>query len=96
MNVEIFKEYADIKIQIKTLEAKAKEIESEVSKNLEESGAEQIESDLGKFYFTSRKKWTYSEKVTEIEGTLKNTKKEEEENGTAKAEESKSLTFRAK
>lgn len=96
MNVEKIKEYESYKLQIKELEAKAKELEPEVREALESIDEDQIETDLGKFYFTTRKTWKYTTAVTDKEAEVKALKKEEEETGRAKASESKSVTYRAK
>ncbi len=96
MKKELFKEYADVKNEIKVLTAKAKEIEESVTGEMNKEEVDKVESDFGTFYFTTRKKWTYSDAVTSVEKTVKETKKKEEEDGTATAEETKSLTFRGK
>lgn len=96
MNVEKIKEYEAIKLQIKELESQAKELEPVVREALESIEEDQIETDNGKFYFTTRKTWKYTEAVTTKEAEVKALKKEEEENGRAKASESKSVTYRAK
>lgn len=90
------KEYADLEAQKKEIEERQKAIKPEITGEMENLGVEQVKSDFGTFYFMTRKKWSYSDAVKSVEETLKNTKKQEEENGTAKAEESKTLAFKAK
>lgn len=96
MNKELFKNYADIKNQIKDLTAKSKEIEKSVVEEMNNQEVEEVKSDFGTFYFTTRKTWEYSEDIKILEEGMKKNKKMEEENGTAKFEEKKSLTFRGK
>lgn len=96
MNIEKIKEYESIKLQIKELETKAKELEPIVTEALESIEEDQIETDKGKFYFTNRKSWTYTKAVSEKEKEVKDLKKFEEESGAATCEEKKSLTYRAK
>ena len=96
MNTETIKKYESLKLDIKVLEAQLEVLEPEVKEMLANCGADQIETDLGKFYFTTRKTWKYSDSVKEHETTLKSLKKTEEETGVATATESKSLTYRAK
>ena len=96
MNVEKIKEYESLKLQIKELTDKAKELEPVVVEALESVEEDQIETDVGKFYFTTRKSWKYTDAVKIKEAEFKDLKKEEEENGIAKCEEKKSLTYRAK
>lgn len=96
MNKELFKNYADIKNQIKDLTAKSKEIEKLVSEEMVKGDVEEVKSDFGTFYFTARKTWDYPSYVREAETKFKDEKKKSEENGDAKFEEKKSLTFRSK
>ncbi len=96
MNKELFKNYADIKNQIKDLTAKAKEIEKFVSGEMVKEDVEEVKSDFGTFYFTTRKTWEYSKDIKILEEGMKKNKEMEQENGTAKFEEKKSLTFRSK
>lgn len=96
MNTETIKKYESIKLEIKALEAQLEAIEPEVSEMLANCGADQIETDLGKFYFTTRKSWKYTDAVKAKETEVKELKKKEEEEGVAIATESKSLTYRAK
>lgn len=94
MNKELFREYAEVKGQIKLLSEKAKELEEKVSEEMRSNEAEKVESDFGKFFFVTRKKWTYSENVKLAEDNVKDLKKKEESSGEAMCEEVKSLTFR--
>ncbi len=94
MNTETLKEYESLKLKIKTLEAQLAVIEPDVKEMLANCGADQIETDKGKFYFTMRKSWKYSDVVKTKEVEVKELKKEEEKTGVATFEESKSLTYR--
>lgn len=94
MNKELFKEYADIKNQIKDLTTKSKEIEILVTKEMNKEEVEQVRSDFGTFYFISRKTWKYPKRILEMEINLKEEKKKVEEEGKATFEEKKSLAFR--
>ena len=96
MNTETIKKYESIKLEIKALEAQADILEPEVKEMLANCGADQIETDKGKFYFTTRKSWKYTDAVKSKEVEVKELKKKEEELGVATFEESKSLTYRAK
>lgn len=96
MNTETIKKYEAIKLEIKALEAQLDALEPEVTEMLANCGADQIETDKGKFYFTTRKTWKYTEAVKLKETEVKELKKQEEESGKAEVTESKSLTYRAK
>lgn len=100
MNTELLKKYEAIKLEIRGLEAQLDAISPEVVAILEDAqqtvGVDQIETDKGKFYFTTRKSWKYTDAVKAKEEEVKELKKTEEETGVATCEESKSLTYRAK
>ncbi len=70
MNKELFKKYADIKNQIKELTAEAHTIEKEVVSEMNTQDVKEVKSDFGTFYFSTRKSWTYSELVIEVETTV--------------------------
>ena len=96
MNTETIKKYESIKLDIKALEAQLDAIEPDVKEMLANCGVDQIETEKGKFYFTTRKTWKYTDAVKTKEVEVKELKKTEEETGVATATESKSLTYRAK
>lgn len=96
MNVEAIKKYEAIKLEMKGLEAQLKSLEPEVTEALESVDEDQIETDNGKFYFTERKSWTYTDDVKNKEKEVKTLKKTEEETGKATCEIKKSLTYRTK
>ena len=94
MEKQTFEAYAKIKHQIKELTAEAKELEQEILPDMIEGGIDKVKTEFGGFTIVNRKTWTYSEKVAELSEEVKAQKKKEEEDGTAKAEEKKSLLFR--
>jgi hypothetical protein len=94
MNKEIFKRYAELKTAIKQLTEEAKVIEEQVTAEMEMEAIDKVNSDFGTFFFTSRKKYHYSEGLVAREIELKALKKEEEK--TAEFQETKSLSFRTK
>lgn len=75
-----FEIYAEIQKQIKELNDKAKELQPILLQEIVESGEKNIKKEFGTFSIAERKKYTYSEKVVELEIKLKETKKEEEGN----------------
>ena len=92
--------FADIQAQIKVLEEQANEIKAKVQEMT--PIGHKIEG-VGSFYYTGKKKYTYSDNVkaldaqaTELTQKLKELKKEEETSGVATlSEETKTLAFRA-
>lgn len=92
-----YQEYALLQKQIEELDAKKELLRAEIEAILPEEG---FKDDIINIFWTNKKKWTYTEKVTETEKKLKETvsalKKVEEENGDAKCEEIKQLTIKVK
>lgn len=92
-----YQEYVLLQKQIDELDAKKELLRAEIEAELPEDG---FKDDSINVYWTNKKKWTYTEKVTETEKKLKETiselKKIEEENGDAKCEEIKQLTIKVK
>jgi len=94
INKELFKEYADLKIQIKSLEEKSKELEPKVLEQMQVEEVEQVKSDFGTFSITKRKSWKYSENVKMAEDAVKAQKSLEEKEGIATFEEKQGLMFK--
>lgn len=69
----ILEKYANIKKQIKELEAQAKEMESEVIKTVDdvEGRDKKIETTYGKFQLMSYKRWEYSAELQDKESLVK-------------------------
>lgn len=96
MNKEIFERYAEIKNKIKSLTGEAKEIEKEVSVEMEKEDMKSLQSPIGTFSVVVRKSWIYSPAVGLLELDLKKRKKDEEESGDATFKESSGIMFRTK
>lgn len=90
----MFKEYAEITLQIKSLEEKKDALNEVLFKELLALEVDQVKSELGTFYFTARKTWTYPTYVKEAEAVHKELKKKAETTGEATFEEKKSLAFK--
>lgn len=90
------KQYANVKNRIKLLELEADALKAEIEPNIPEDG---IVTEFGKFYFTKRKSWKYTEAVDKLKETLdaqlKAKQDEEVEDGLAKYTETKILTFKS-
>lgn len=93
MNKELLKNYSEVKKQIKELEVKADELQPLVLAELTSAGVDKVESEFGTFSITERNKWTYPDYVKSAEKKFKDEKKKAEENGDAKSEKVKGLTF---
>lgn len=89
----LYDEYAQLDREIKSLELKKEQLRPHIIKMILDQGADKIETALGKFSITNLKKWTYSDKVTELGDKLKAQKAKEESTGDATFEETPSLRF---
>jgi hypothetical protein len=93
MKKEVFEEYAQVKGQIKELTATAKDLQKKVEQEMAKEDVDKVESDFGLFFYATRRKYMYSDKVKEAETKLRELKKKEEE--TADFTETRSITFKA-
>lgn len=94
----LLQDYAALKAQQKEIEANLEDMEPKVLSLLEKTGVDTLQEEYGTFSVTYRKKWTYSEELVEKErqyaAIIKQEKSDEQENGEAKAEEVKGLSYR--
>ena len=91
--MELYKQYVELEKQIVELEAKKDLLRADIAKSLPEDGYK--DETITAFWKTT-KKWKYSPKVDGLNAELKATKKDEEEKGIAKFEESKQLAITVK
>ena len=88
---EIYKRYAILEQKRRDIEKEQSELKQRLSEDMPEEGTKFY---YGSYSWQNRKKWSYSDKVTEMEAELKSLKKLEEKEGTATFEESKSVVYR--
>lgn len=93
--MDIFEKYAEKKKQVAVLEAEIKELQPQIAEELINRSLPNLEFKFGKFTLATRKNWTYSIEIQAAEALLKNQKKIEELDGTAKAEETQYLVFKS-
>lgn len=74
---------AAITSQMKTLEAEAKEVKSQMLDEMKAQNLTNFKSDFGTVSKVTRKKYTYSDEVATLEDQVKLKKVEEEERGLA-------------
>lgn len=96
MNKENFKKYAELKRIEKETKAAISELMPEIVKEMSESGADKIKSDLGIFSIEKRKIWKYSAAVERAKQIMESIKTDEEATGKAQYEETLSLKFTSK
>lgn len=89
----LYDEYAVLDAQIKNLENKKDELRGLILKDMVESEQEKIETSVGSFSITRLKKWTYTDKVEELNQKYKARKALEESTGEATYTEQESLRF---
>lgn len=95
MNKDILTQYADIKKDIKMLEAKLDEIQPEVLSMLVENEAEEVQlNGYGTFTLCKKRKWIYTEETQNMETLVKTAKKLEEQKGDATYTESPYVVFK--
>jgi len=80
----VLNKYAELKLQIKALEAEADELSPTVLGLMQDNQVGEIEiNNLGKLSISSRRTWIYPEEIKRKEDQLKDSKKEAERLGTA-------------
>lgn len=80
---DILQRYADIKIQIKSLEEEQDILNPAVMEVLNQEDVEELTMDQGKYSKSSRRKWTYTQATQDKEAALKTAKTREEQTGEA-------------
>lgn len=91
--METYKQYVEVIKKIEALEAEKEVLRTKISDELPEDG---YKDETITAFWKITKKWKYSPKVDGLETELKATKKLEEEEGIATAEEKKSLAITVK
>jgi hypothetical protein len=91
--MNIYYEYALLKTKMSELETKEAELRTKILEEMVEKGEEKIETSIGSFKKATLKKWTYSEKVAELNEEYKAQKAKEESSGDATFVEQPSLRF---
>ena len=94
VNQEDVTEYAQLAQEVAEREAKMETLKERIGDQMNMGGKENLPTPFGSFYFTTKRKYTYSEALTkQISDTSAAKKKFETEN--APSEITKSLSFRA-
>ncbi len=90
----MYKDYADIKLQIKYLEAKADEIREKMIKELLTMPENKVENEYGRFAIGRLNNWTYSSKLESLKADIKSKEIDEQEKGIAKLKVTEFITFK--
>ena len=95
----VLETYAEFKAKKEEIEDALANLQPEVMAYLEKEGVDTLREEYGTFSIVYRKQWIYSKELQEKEkqynAIVKTAKQDEQDNGEAKAEESKSLSYRA-
>lgn len=96
MNKEILKRFAELKIEAKRIDNEIEFLQPEVLKEIQAiSTTDPVQvDDLGVFSLRSLKKWHFSEELLDMKVKVTEKEAEEKANGTAKFEESTSVSFK--
>jgi hypothetical protein len=89
---ELIRDFETVKLGIKQLEAKEKEMKPLIWNLLEPDV--KIQLTQGKLYLKPMPKWNFSPKVTQLEEDLKTTKANEKADGTAEMVENYVVEYR--
>ena len=94
----LLEDYAAKEEQLKALEAEIEAMKPKVLATLEKQGVDTLKETYGTFSVVYRKKWTYSDGLSEKEkqynAVIKQEKADEQESGEASFEETKGLSYR--
>ena len=91
--MNLYEEYALVKAKMTELENKEAEIRTKILEQMVEKGEEKVETAMGSFKKATLKKWTYTDKVAELEEDFKARKALEQSTGDATFVEQPSLRF---
>lgn len=91
--MELYEKYSAIDKEITLLEEQKKGLRKEIEESLPEEG---VKNDFVTAFWAIKKKWAYSSAIESLSENLKSAKEKEEEDGTAKFEETKQLTIKVK
>jgi len=96
MNKDKIKEYCELKQKVKALESELDVLQPQVLEFMTSNELEELEIDgVGKISKASRRKWTYSPDIQDMESNLKAKKKEAEQIGEAQYVEKAYILFKA-
>lgn len=91
--MNLYEEYALLKSKMTELENQEAELRTKILEQMVENGLEKMETAIGSFKKATLKKWTYTDKVAELEEEFKARKALEQSTGEATYEEQPSLRF---
>lgn len=91
--MNLYEEYALLKAKMTELENQEDALRVKILEQMVENGLEKMETAMGSFKKATLKKWTYTDKVAELEEDFKARKALEQSTGDATYVEQNSLRF---
>jgi hypothetical protein len=91
--MNLYEEYALVKAKMTELENQEDALRVKILEQMVEKGEEKVETAMGSFKKATLKKWTYTDKVAELEEDFKARKALEQSTGDATYIEQPSLRF---
>lgn len=91
--MNIYEEYALIESKLAELESQKEGLRTKILEKMIEDGQEKVETSIGSFKKATLKKWSYSDKVAELEEEFRAQKAKEQSTGEATFVEQPSLRF---
>ena len=90
----LFKQYADLQMQISNLEEYKEELRAKITTSMIEDGMDKATTDYGSFTIANKTTYTYSSKVKTLEDKVKVAKAKEVNEGTAEVKVTNYLLFK--
>jgi len=91
--MNLYEQYALLKSKMTELENKEAELRTQILEEMVAKGEEKIETSIGSFKKATLKKWSYTDKVAELEEDFKARKALEQSTGEATYIEQSSLRY---
>jgi hypothetical protein len=90
----IYKDYAQLRRDIALFEEREEALRAMILKDMQDNKMVKEEFEFGKFTVGSRKNYTYSKKIKDMEDKVKIAKNKEVEQGKAKAQETNYVVYK--
>ena len=91
--MNLYEQYALLKSKMAELDIQEAGLRTQILEEMVDKGEEKVETAMGSFKKATLKKWTYTDKVAELEEEFKAQKAKEQSTGDATFVEQPSLRF---
>lgn len=91
----MFEKYAELKKQEKDVKKQIEDLSPKLRAQMEAASLDELESALGKYYFSFVPQWTFPEDIQKLEKELEAKKEVAKQMGTATHEDRKDFKFNA-